>query len=791
MYPRSLFQLVSLLMLCALFVPIYFLWATVPAPPVQVQISMGLEKPVILRAIDREFPVQVMVFFLPHLDEKALKKFDRGLLLRVTMQPIDPTQRTKAERLFERRISYSKDTLTVAIPLPLFMADKADLEVEFWIGPVDGDGAIDRQIRYLIKGSDGTLLFMTPKQYQTKRHQDRYLRFEEQRRREPDNPDIRLLWDTTRKIDDRQVISPFSTEQQLLVDPVGPADALRPYYRSHSTERKKTDPLTIKGRVVYTDFEGTQRPLPIVSIDIYDSDWGLDEHLGTVLTNYNGDWSFSCDNDDGIGADGRDIYYTFKLENSRMRIQDCGPWPDVTYTYESATHDDLDDGTILDFGTETGSGDMGPMIVWGFEVRAWNHAVKTGKQDPGFVDTCFPENGTHWDRYWEEIDYEQGYTDGPDIYLHEYGHAIMYYAYGENSPSPGGYHDFTQVTQNEGLAWSEGWGTGWMLSLWPDGIYDWHEGTTESAGEYPTGTLQLDTGGESIEYYSSSNRSGYLNEGRVAAAINDMLDSHNDNNGGDTDIGRSDRSDANSSYRVTLDLMMHNTLWGSYHNNFLEFYNSLTGELGSLEWNEALQACQYNWMALADPIILCVATRIVTGDMAGRGEIFDGLKKFRDLGLKSYDGGRQLAQLYYRHSPELAFIFLQNMALKEEALKVLDHFARIGHALANNKSQNELFRVEAPVIPVDLEAVIDHLLQEIEKNAGEKLKSDLIDVKSYYRSVRGLTFRQLSQRMEDKAQFKGDRSGRSIKPMDISPDSQERLRLLDLHLPKTEMEKKQ
>ena len=63
-----------------------------------------------------------------------------------------------------------------------------------------------------------------------------------------------------------------------------------------------------------------------------------------------------------------------------------------------------------------------------------------------------------------------------------------------------------------------------MLSLCPDGQYNWHEGSTEGAGEWPACTSQSDMG-RSIENFSDAgNRVGERNEGRVAAAINDFRD---------------------------------------------------------------------------------------------------------------------------------------------------------------------------------------------------------------------------------------------------------------------------
>ena len=47
------------------------------------------------------------------------------------------------------------------------------------------------------------------------------------------------------------------------------------------------------------------RPLVNVSVNLYDEDTFGDEHLATTVTDWNGDWSFSVNNDDGFLQDGR------------------------------------------------------------------------------------------------------------------------------------------------------------------------------------------------------------------------------------------------------------------------------------------------------------------------------------------------------------------------------------------------------------------------------------------------------------------------------------------------------
>ena len=115
----------------------------------------------------------------------------------------------------------------------------------------------------------------------------------------------------------------------------------------------------------------------------------------------------------------------------------------------------------------------------------------------------------------------------------------MAHAYSGGDPSPGGDHGFGDCGQNEALSWSEGWATGFMLTLRQDGSYNWHEGD----------------GGQPIEKFRSSCHTGNSNEGWVAAALLDMVDTANDSNGGNEDFGRNGASDSNSGSTVALATM--------------------------------------------------------------------------------------------------------------------------------------------------------------------------------------------------------------------------------------------
>ena len=470
-----------------------------------------------------------------------------------------------------------------------------------------------------------------------------------------------------------------------------------------------------------------------VSVNIYDEDVGFDDHLGTVATNWNGDWSFSVNNDDGWLADGRDIYYTFKLENTRIRVQDCDGI-DSTYKWQSEVHDNLNDGSVVDFGTDTGSTNINSMQIWNMLNLAWNHASTVGGRDPGFVDSCFPEgSGAKWDRFWEEIDIPGSDNNAPDIVTHEYGHAVMWYAYGSDNPSPGGSHSFGDDAQNRSLAWSEGWGTGFMLSLRPDGRYNWNEGDM----------------GQSIENFSDSgNRDGNRNEGRVAAAINDMLDNSDDDNGGNLDRGRDEADDDNTPNRVALSSMLNDTLWGGWHTDFEGFWASLSGELGGATLGDANEIMYYNYMDVPAPIS-CVATKVMALESKSPESTLEGLRRFRDHALKGFNGGQNLINTYYRNSPELALILLQDSKLRQEAIEMIQQFSKIGYILSENKELHRYANSRRPLVDRYMAERIRNVLKRIDEKASRNLKRDMAPLADILSSVEELDIRSLQQKLAD------------------------------------------
>jgi hypothetical protein len=633
-----------------------------------------------------------------------------------------PLPSVKKEPIFqETRKVERAEGLSLSVPIKIAEPGHYEVEIRIEGQLSETDGFSDRKIRHVVVDEKGAFRIMTGKQFIREKREERESRFRQHLEENPDSPDIRLLFGAATQVPDEIVeqVRPLDVpaHKRLEVYPVGPSEFLQQYTIDMSEESwQPEDPITVRGRLVYLDFDGVWRPLVNVSVNVWDDDFGPDEHLGVTGTNWNGDWSMSVNNN--------------KLENTRIRVQDCDGI-DSTYEWESGVHDDLSDGIVLDFGTQTGVEWPNTMQIWGHLNLAWNHAVTAGGQDPGFVDTCYPEDGgTHWDRFWEEIDIGEEFNDGPDVVTHEYGHAIMWYAYGDDNPSPGGSHTFDDCPQDQGLAWSEGWATGFMLSARPDGTYTWHEGG----------------GSRNIENFNASCQTGEANEGRVAAAINDMRDAPNDCNGGTLNRGRDGYCDDNSANRVGLATMLRDTLWNSWHDDFLDFWYGLAGELTSAQRPPAHEIMYYNWMSVTEPGS-CAASRVAAREARKPETMLDGLRSFRNIGMKGFSGGEQLINMYYRNSPEIAIILLRDGELREQALSVMSHFSKLGQTLRRHEALEKRALKDRSVIPGRLMTTIQRLISGLEKNGSPELKQDLHQLRLMMDKNTGLTIREIQQKV--------------------------------------------
>jgi hypothetical protein len=747
-------------------------YATPPTPPAQIILEQG-EALSRLEASREGFDVPVRVQTSGPVS---------NLVVRVRVLSTDPI---KPVELSSKRVQISeRNREGLSLQFPVQSQDGTyRIEIELFGTAGDSKGLIDRKVIYQ-RVQQGKAQLLSPEQLRRADQQRRRESFKQKLATDPDRPDVRLLRSDTVKVpaEIAAKIKPADERTRLMVRPTGPVAEIRPYVVDRKDQAwGAVDPITVRGRLVYQDFEGTWRPLVNVSVNLYDDDTFGDEHLGTTVTDWNGEWSFTVNNDDGWLQNGRDIYYEFHLGNTRWDVHDDDG---DAYVWQSATHDDLSDGAVVDFGTETGSTDPTAMQVFGVINLGWNHIVTEGGQDPGYVEVQHPTSATNHQSGLVNI--ASGDSDGPDSILHEYGHALMYRAFGNTNISPGGAHGFDDDMQDPGLAYSEGWATGFMLSFCPDGQYNWHEGSSEGAGEWPTCTSQSDFGRNIENFSDSANRVGERNEGRVAAAINDFRDAPNDDNGGSEDRGRHEESDANSGNRISLSTIYRDSMWGFVHNDFLDFWFTFSGNLSGTTRSRADDIMQYNWMSL--PVDLsCVASKVTASLSKEPESLLSGLRAFRDQALKPTANGRRWIQTYYSNSPELAMLLIRDGEARKAALGVIQHFSRLGNALVKHQQLERLVAGNERVIPEAVGKQIEIVLQTIERNGSEALKAELPALREEIRSLSAMSMRDAVQRAERSGTGISDKPQTTIRPRALNPASQKAdWTLIRQHLPRSE-----
>ena len=746
--------------------------ATVPTPPGQII----LPDPGVLEALE---PINGS-FRLETEVRLNLEVHNPSIVLRIErVDPIDPEEVHVEEYVLGKQDDEGTSKREIQIEVQgrdgLYRID-----VELLGGIRKAGGVIDRRVLFQLVEA-GKSRILTPPGLRRRSVYACKEAFRRSLEKKPNAPNVRLLAESAVRVPDSITdgVRSGSEEGQLGVRGVGPADEIKPYVVDRRDQAwQKQDPITVRGRLVYLDFEDTWRPLVNVSVNLYDDEELIfpSEHLGTTATNGNGDWSFNVDNDDGWGEGGRDVYYKFHLVNDRFGVLDAN---ENNYIWKSNVVKDVGEGDVVSFGSETGSTNPEAMQVFGFLNRGWEHIVRVGRQDPGYIETRFPSFRTRWSHDFEILQVQMEFADGPDVVLHEYGHALMYYAFGKYAPGPHGQdHDPGNESQDKGLALSEGWATAFALSVCPDGRWGYHEGRTEASGEWPNCTMP-DEDHEENNYYverftTSRNRVGEENEGRVAAAINDFLDVADDDNGGNENRGRNGVGDANAEHRVRLSTIYRDNMWGYRHEDFLELWTAVSEDLTDTQQDYAADIMWYNWMS--QPIqlkIQCVASKIVAAGRKDRKELLRGLRFFRDRALKPLDAGRFWIQTYYRHSPELAMILLKDSGARGAAVIVAKHFSQIGNTFAGEgdkaagQLEKELF------VPPHVSDAACTLLDVIEESGSREMRLEVVELRSTLASMMNMSVHDAMIQATRMMKRQNGRGLRIVDPHDRAPGSRE------------------
>jgi hypothetical protein len=494
---------------------------------------------------------------------------------------------------------------------------------------------------------------------------------------------------------------------------------------------KELDPLTIRGQAFFEDFDGVTRPLVNATVRVMDDDWGPDEHITSTITGWDGRFSTVVNNSDGWFQDGRDIYIRVLTTNSRFRTEDCSYWPDWTYAWRANDGDDLSDGTIVEFGSFSLAGDTNAQraaMVFQRLNSGWNHFTGTGSQDPGFVDSCYPESPTVYDTFWGEVDISGSDFDSRDSVVHEWGHAIQDNAQIFNAWS-GDAHSFCGLTSRE-QAFVEGWATFVALDVFPDNRFNWNPGDT----------------GRELENYSCaasrSNADGPRDEGRVVAALRDLRDANDDCTG-----GCGSTCDANRATTVGLPTIWRDSMWGTvgiFTDDAFEFWRELCPAMTATQRPAAVNISDYSCIDVS----LCRAPSNVleipptaASDVAV-ADLDAALRRLRDE-LKQTEAGRRLVETFAGSAAELATLAERDAAARKSMEMLRVRLANTAVWLTNEEGQYE---DRIPVTP-EMLAEFDSLAGSIRKRGDSKQSGNLSHTRMLLADVEGRTVAEIRSKL--------------------------------------------
>ena len=802
--------------------------ATPPTPPAQVE----LLKAEALAALQPEkgaftIPVRVLV----HQDVGPLT-----LSIRTTTMGSLGERESQVTNYPLKELKKRGEARTVEIQIPMRQQDGLyRIEAAVQIEQKGKTGVVSKGVLVQVV-ENGRQRLTTPAELRKAQVEQQTHAFQERLSKKPKQPDIRLLMDHMVPVPEerRKDIRPYIGPKQKRTTAAGPPASIAPYILDKTKKGKSPNShlrrqpgvslaqfvplIELRGQVVFEDWYTSTPCNPFDPNDPYypcdpgppavltglanatievvgETPLGYGELLAETVTDENGNWSVYLD----PANEGLDVYYMVILDNDSFTIRDAG---DHEYFAVSSTRTATG---IVNFGQETFTTNAEAAQVFSTINRGWNHIVTEGGQDPGFIgvqypDSCLLSDGTIiscWDPSVEVVRLEAETNDSPDTILHEYGHALMHYAFGHSLV--GGSHSFSDLEQDPGQAFSEGWATAFALSICPDGLFTGNEGPYEDPQEWPVCAVQANgyalqyDGYQWIEGFDilSQNRKGEHHEGRVAAAITDFLDAPNDDNGGNENQGKNGYDDSNANDRTSLATIYRDSMWGFDFGDFVNYFIQLRTNLTSTMQALADDIMTYNWMSwpitVPVPETACVASKVAMAMSPEYATVLDGLRAFRDKVMKPLTLGRQWMQAYYSHSPEMAILLIRDADARQSGQVIVEHFSRIGHTLKEARGLERLSRSQELVLPPRVIDSIKKISQVINVKGSEELKQKLREAHTLLKPFERLSVSQAVQQVSAMEKAGRGQDAPRVQPLKFAPGSQQAdWALIKKHLPRGE-----
>jgi len=234
--------------------------------------------------------------------------------------------------------------------------------------------------------------------------------------------------------------------------------------------------IVVRGYWFYRDRNSIDQPLRDARVEIWDADTlSGDDLLSTVHTDNSGHFeSDAITNSDEEGG-GQDVYVkVYSTDDTSVRVSD---FSNSLYFSQTTVAGNVPDG-FVDVGTSSIADSNNRMAYYIYDKIA-NDAFDYLATTVGWMNTYnlqvrwspTSNTGTFYTP-GGSIDMVAGDRWDSDVFLHEYGHFVMYKIYGNiMPPDSSGSHSWG-IPSTLGLGWSEGWADFLQAAIQNDRFYD-------------------------------------------------------------------------------------------------------------------------------------------------------------------------------------------------------------------------------------------------------------------------------------------------------------------------------
>jgi len=142
-----------------------------------------------------------------------------------------------------------------------------------------------------------------------------------------------------------------------------------------------------------------------------------------------------------------------------------------------------------------------------------------------------------------------------------------------------------------------------------------------------------------------------------------------------------------------------------------------------------------------------------------------------------WPGGRQLANIYYRHSPEIALILLRNPTLLPDAMTVMKHFSDMGNVLTTHQRFLPFSQADGPIVSREASAAAQRIVDALATQGSDALRKDTETIKAELNRGANMKLSEIQSRAaQEKAAL--IKSGAPLAPLrrqDYAPASRDAL----------------